>query len=295
MGGGAAHHQAQPARFFQSPRQHIRRPAHYFRWLHKKWGGQCPFARFLRPSALAGDNPEAESARQDVGSTSTVYRFGPFELDSGNRRLRRGLETVAMPDRHVELLILLAANAGQVVSKDVMIKTGWQDVAVTDSSIVHAVGGLRKALGTQADGVPYIETFRAGATASWRLSRTQGRGSRPWHSTRCLRRIGPSSMDARRSNGSTARPSFVPVRHSRGGLPRHPRRGRRGGPQGDGRQPDSQRAHRAGRRRRRRARAGAPVRADRGGIRELGDPFKDARHARRTAGGPDRRSRTGSR
>ena len=47
---------------------------------------------------------------------------------------------------------------GQVVVKQDIFENAWQDVAVTDNSIVQAITGLRKALGTQPSGVPYIET-----------------------------------------------------------------------------------------------------------------------------------------
>ena len=87
-----------------------------------------------------------------------VYRFGPFELDSSRRVLNRGAQTVFLPDRHLDVLLLLVSNAGQVVSKQNLIEGAWDAVAVTDNSIVQAVTGLRKALGTQENGAPYIET-----------------------------------------------------------------------------------------------------------------------------------------
>jgi DNA-binding winged helix-turn-helix (wHTH) protein len=88
-----------------------------------------------------------------------VYRFGPFQLDSGSRRLLRSGDPILLPDRHLEILLQLAANAGRTVSKDDLIAAAWQDVAVADNSIEQAISSLRKTLGTQADGVPYIETL----------------------------------------------------------------------------------------------------------------------------------------
>ncbi len=89
---------------------------------------------------------------------SDVYRFGPFELDSAHRRLLRGREPVALPDRHADVLLLLASNAGHVVTKEALFASVWRDVAVTDNTIERAIWNLRKTLGTQADGAPYIET-----------------------------------------------------------------------------------------------------------------------------------------
>jgi DNA-binding winged helix-turn-helix (wHTH) protein len=93
--------------------------------------------------------------RRDVGD---VYRFGPFELDSSRRRLVRDGEPVSIPDRHLDILILLASNAGRVVSKDALIAAGWKDVAVSDNSIEQAISSLRRALGNLPGGGPYIDT-----------------------------------------------------------------------------------------------------------------------------------------
>ena len=88
-----------------------------------------------------------------------IYRFGPFQLDSGRRRLLRGGDPVPLPDRHLEILLQLAANAGRTISKDDLIAAAWQDVAVADNSIEQAISSLRKMLGTQRDGGAYIETL----------------------------------------------------------------------------------------------------------------------------------------
>ncbi len=70
----------------------------------------------------------------------------------------RGPETVWLPDRQMDVLLTLAARAGQLVSKETLAETVWRDVAVTDNSIVQAVSGLRQALGDAPDGPGYIQT-----------------------------------------------------------------------------------------------------------------------------------------
>ena len=102
-----------------------------------------------------------------------IYRFGPFQLDSGRRRLLRGADPVPLPDRHLEILLQLAANAGRIISKDDLIAAAWHDVAVADNSIEQAISSLRKMLGTQADGAPYIETL---TRRGYRFSTTVERG-----------------------------------------------------------------------------------------------------------------------
>jgi DNA-binding winged helix-turn-helix (wHTH) protein len=108
-----------------------------------------------------------------VRSGTDIYRFGPFELDSTRRRLLRGREPVLISDRHLEILLQLASNAGHVISKDELISAAWKDVAVADNSIEQAISSLRKALGGQPDGRPYIETL---TRRGYRFSATVERG-----------------------------------------------------------------------------------------------------------------------
>ena len=42
-----------------------------------------------------------------------LFTFGQFELDSGARRLTRDGERLAIPDRHLSVLLHLVANAGR--------------------------------------------------------------------------------------------------------------------------------------------------------------------------------------
>ena len=58
----------------------------------------------------------------------------------------------------MDVLVLLAANAGQIVPKEALFEGAWRGVAVSDNSIAQAITGLRKALGIQQTGAPYIET-----------------------------------------------------------------------------------------------------------------------------------------
>jgi DNA-binding winged helix-turn-helix (wHTH) protein len=88
---------------------------------------------------------------------ASTYRFGPFELDPGRRRLTRGREPVSVSDRQVDVLLLLVEHAGHIVSKDTIIDIAWRGVIVTEYSIFKAVSELRQRLGNQPDGTPYIK------------------------------------------------------------------------------------------------------------------------------------------
>jgi DNA-binding winged helix-turn-helix (wHTH) protein len=88
-----------------------------------------------------------------VRTESIVYRFGPFELDPTRRTLIRGSDAVWLSDRHMDVLVLLAANAGEIVSKAALIEGARRDVAVTDNSLVQAVAGLRNVSAPARTGV----------------------------------------------------------------------------------------------------------------------------------------------
>lgn len=96
---------------------------------------------------------------------SDAFAFGPFELDTRQRRLLRRGEPVALSRRQFDLLSTLVSHAGDVLSKDQLIEIAWRDVAVTDNSLEQAISGLRRLLaGRPPDGDDkprsdeYIET-----------------------------------------------------------------------------------------------------------------------------------------
>ncbi len=91
-------------------------------------------------------------------SKGPVYSFGGFQLDGSARRLALGNEPVALPDRHIDILLLLVSRPGQIVSKDELIEAAWKDVAVGDNSLEQAISSIRRKLGAAPDGSAYIET-----------------------------------------------------------------------------------------------------------------------------------------
>lgn len=63
---------------------------------------------------------------------------------------RRDGEPVGMRRQALELLVVLAGNAGHVVSKQDLLARLWPGMVVTDDSLVQAVGDARRALGDDA-------------------------------------------------------------------------------------------------------------------------------------------------
>jgi DNA-binding winged helix-turn-helix (wHTH) protein/Flp pilus assembly protein TadD len=111
-------------------------------------------------------------------TSGTVYHFEAFTADASSRRLTRDGEPVPVPERHLDVLLLLLAHAGTVVSKDALVEGAWRSVAVTDNSLEQAISALRRLLGTRADGHPLIETVpRQGYRLTAPVQRTAARAT----------------------------------------------------------------------------------------------------------------------
>jgi DNA-binding winged helix-turn-helix (wHTH) protein len=94
----------------------------------------------------------------DVVLPATVYAFGPYQFDASAARLTRDGEAVHLSQHQLDVLACLVAHAGSVVSKDTLVMSAWRGVAVTDNSLEQAISVLRRALGHEASGEPYIRT-----------------------------------------------------------------------------------------------------------------------------------------
>src|SRR4051794_35765692 len=92
-----------------------------------------------------------------VAGSKERFVFGPFELDTGTRRLTRGDDIIPISSRLFDILHVFVAHPGQVLTKDRLIQAAWADVAVTDNSIEQAISAIRRTLGDDA-GRPFIET-----------------------------------------------------------------------------------------------------------------------------------------
>lgn len=88
-----------------------------------------------------------------------IYRFGDFRLDTTNRLLLRQTETVPVPPKVFDLLLILVERSGLVVEKDELMKLLWPDTVVEENNLTVSMSALRKALGDGKDGIKFIETI----------------------------------------------------------------------------------------------------------------------------------------
>jgi TolB-like protein/Tfp pilus assembly protein PilF len=86
--------------------------------------------------------------------------FGDFELDLGAHQLRLRGNSVHLERRPFELLVLLATNHGQLVSRDDVIRKLWPPKVIIDfdTGLNTLVRKVRKALGDSPDNPQFIET-----------------------------------------------------------------------------------------------------------------------------------------
>ena len=87
-----------------------------------------------------------------------IYRFGPYCLDVALNRLSSGSETITIPPKAFDLLLLLVRNHDRVVPKNEVMETLWPNTFVDEGNLTQHVYTLRKAFGDRPDGTPYIET-----------------------------------------------------------------------------------------------------------------------------------------
>jgi DNA-binding winged helix-turn-helix (wHTH) protein/tetratricopeptide (TPR) repeat protein len=95
------------------------------------------------------------STREPAGDS---FSFGPFRLDLRKRVLWRDGELVSLAPKALDLLAALVAQAGDVVRKEDLLAEVWPDVVVEEANLSVNVSALRKVLGDQPDGRPWIQT-----------------------------------------------------------------------------------------------------------------------------------------
>ncbi len=94
-----------------------------------------------------------------MSERSSLFEFGPYRVDVRRRLVYRAGVLLDVPPKAVELLAALVAEAGEVVSKDDLLRLVWPDTFVEEANLSVNVSILRKALGEQAEGQPYIQTL----------------------------------------------------------------------------------------------------------------------------------------
>jgi DNA-binding response OmpR family regulator len=99
--------------------------------------------------------------RRKYGNKSPVIRVADMEVDTAERVVRRGGRRIELSGREYAMLELLAARAGQVVTRADIREHVYDFNADADSNVVNVfIGHLRKKI--EADGLPKLIRTRRG-------------------------------------------------------------------------------------------------------------------------------------
>jgi DNA-binding winged helix-turn-helix (wHTH) protein len=95
----------------------------------------------------------------------TVYEFGDFLLESGQRRLLRresgesgGGQPLALTPKAFDTLLLLIEHRGETLDKDTLLSRIWSGVIVEENSLTQNISTLRQVLGEMRTENRYIAT-----------------------------------------------------------------------------------------------------------------------------------------
>jgi DNA-binding winged helix-turn-helix (wHTH) protein len=88
-----------------------------------------------------------------------VYLFDRFQLDVTRRKLlSAGGLVLPLNSRAMEALLLLVANAGQILERRRLMQTIWPDTIVEDNNLNQCILAIRKALGETAGSNQFVMT-----------------------------------------------------------------------------------------------------------------------------------------
>jgi DNA-binding winged helix-turn-helix (wHTH) protein/Tol biopolymer transport system component len=87
-----------------------------------------------------------------------LREFGPFQLDEKERLLRRQGVPVRLTPKAFDVLTILVAHAGTLVTRESLLKAVWPDTFVEEANLSYTMSLLRKALGDTHTPYRYVQT-----------------------------------------------------------------------------------------------------------------------------------------
>jgi len=94
-----------------------------------------------------------------AGHSPRAFRLADWLVQPSLDTLSRGETVVHLRPKVMDVLVLLAEHAGEVVAKETIIDAVWAKKFLADSALTRAVFELREALGDEAHGSRYVETI----------------------------------------------------------------------------------------------------------------------------------------
>src|SRR5262249_8526231 len=118
---------------------------------------------------LGGSNAPVETSESEL---RMPFRFGPFRINPAERVVDKDGDRVQIGSRAFDLLLVLAENSGEIVSKKQLTSRAWSGITVDEVGLRVHISGLRKILGNTPLGTPYITNvsgrgYMLAAPAEW--------------------------------------------------------------------------------------------------------------------------------
>jgi Tol biopolymer transport system component/DNA-binding winged helix-turn-helix (wHTH) protein len=113
--------------------------------------------------------------RNLVVPESDWLRVGECLVDVPRREVRCGGESRRITVKALQVLLVLVAHAGKVVSREALLEWVWADTLPTDDVLTQAITQLRKAFADDREAPRYLETIAKGgyrllAPVEWQVS-----------------------------------------------------------------------------------------------------------------------------
>ena len=86
------------------------------------------------------------------------FQVGDWRVDPNSGRIQKSGEEVKLEPKVMQVLVYLAENQGQVVSREALESTAWAGMVVGYDAVSGSIIKLRKALGDNSRNPQYIET-----------------------------------------------------------------------------------------------------------------------------------------
>lgn len=107
----------------------------------------------------SGERSGERSAARVEHAGDARLQIGPWAVNPAADELCRGQQRTHLEPKAMEVLLLLAARAGETVSRAALLDAVWPAVVVGDEVLTQSIIKLRKALGDNPRAPSYIETI----------------------------------------------------------------------------------------------------------------------------------------
>ena len=112
-----------------------------------------------------------------------IYAFADCTLDTASYELHRAGQPVAVEPQVFELLMLLAANPGRLVTKDEILDVVWQARIVSEATLSSRIKAARQAIGDDGTTQRLIKTVHGRGFRFLVASGTAGDAAAPVEKT----------------------------------------------------------------------------------------------------------------